>query len=146
MVKAIEELQDLSREELIQQWKKLFGTNSPQYAKKDLLVKYIAWGFQAKEQGGLSAQAKKQLEKLAEKMNQKQEVNEADIKETCKNTTLEIKAGTKLIREYQGGKYEVIALDKGFEHNGKQYNSLSAIANEITGTRWNGKVFFGVKK
>lgn len=146
MTKTIEELKNLSREELIQKWKKLFGTNSPQHAKKDLLIKHIAWELQAKEQGGLSAQTKKQLGKLAEKMNKKQEVSEADIKETCKNTTLEIKAGTKLIREYQGKKYEVTALEKGFEYKGKKYKSLSAIANEITGTRWNGKIFFGVKK
>ncbi len=146
MVKNIEELQNLSREELIQKWKKLFGTNYPQHAKKDLLIKHIAWELQAKKHGGLSAQVKKQLEKLAEKINKKQEVNEAAIKETCKNTALEIKVGTKLIREYQGKKHEVTALEKGFEYHNKTFKTLSPIANEITGTRWNGKVFFGVKK
>lgn len=146
MTKVIEELQDLSREELIQKWKKLFGTNLPKHAKKDLLIKHIAWELQAKEHGGLSVQTKKQLEKLAEKMNKKQEINEADVKESCKNTALEIKTGTKFIREYQGKKHEVTALEKGFEYKGKSYKSLSAIANEITGTRWNGKIFFGVKK
>lgn len=146
MSKSIEELQNLSREELVQKWKKLFGTNPLQHSKKDFLIKHIAWELQAKKQGSLSAQAKKQLDKLADKLNKKQKVNEADIKETCKNTALEIKAGTKLIREYQGKKHEVAALEKGFEYNSKTYKSLSAIANEITGTRWNGKIFFGVKK
>ncbi len=143
----IEELQTLSRPELIQKWKKLFGTNSPQYARKDFLIKHIAWELQARDQGGLSNQAKKQLDKLADKMANKQEFNENDIKESCKHTSiLEIKAGTKLIREYKGEKHEVTALEKGFKYRGKQYKSLSAIANEITGTQWNGKVFFGVKK
>ena len=115
--------------------------------RKNFLIKHIAWELQAKEQGGYSAQTKKQLDKLADKMAQKQEVNEAEIKESCKQaSTLEIKAGTKLIREYKGEKHEVTALEKGFEYKGRQYRSLSGIANEITGTQWNGKLFFGVKK
>lgn len=147
MTKTTEELQKLSREELIKKWKKLFKTNSPQHARKDFLIKHIIWELQAKEQGGLSNQAKKQLDKLASNLAKNNEINEQALKETCKQThTLEIKAGTKLIREYRGEKHEVTALDKGFEYRGRQYKSLSAIANEITGTRWNGKLFFGVKK
>ncbi len=147
MTKTIEELQALSRPELITKWKKLFGTNSPQHARKDYLIKHIAWELQAKKEGGLSAQSKKQLDKLAGKMAKKEEFSESDINESCKEKqTLEIKAGTKLIREYKGEKHEVIALDKGFEYQGKQYRSLSGIAKEITGSQWNGKVFFGVKK
>ena len=147
MTEAIEELQDLSREELIKKWKKLFKTNSPQHARKEFLIKHIVWELQAKEQGGYSSQSKKQLDKLADKLAKKQEVNENDIKESCKQAlTLEIKAGTKLIREYKDEKHEVIALDKGFKYKDKVYKSLSAIANEITGTQWNGKIFFGVKK
>lgn len=147
MTETIEELQCLSREELIKKWKKIFKTNSPQHARKEFLIKHILWELKAKEKGGYSSQTKKQLDKLAEKFAKKQEVNENDIKESCKQSSvLEIKAGTKLIREYKGEKHEVIALDKGFKYKDKPYKSLSAIANEITGTRWNGKVFFGVKK
>jgi len=141
----IEELQALSREELIKKWKKLFKTNSPQHAKKEFLIKRIAWELQAREQGGYSAQTRKKLDKLAEALSKGKDiaVNNSLLKES-QNT--EIKAGTRLIREYKSEKYEVVALDKGFEYRGKYYKSLSAIANEITGTRWNGKVFFGVKK
>ncbi|MGL4367577.1 MAG: DUF2924 domain-containing protein [Brevinemataceae bacterium] len=49
------------------------------------------------------------------------------------------------VREYQGQKYEVSIIDGGFFYMGKQYKSLSKIAREITGTNWNGKLFFGVK-
>lgn len=147
MTKAIEKLQQLSRPELIQKWKKLFGTNSPQHARKDYLIKHIAWELQAKEQGGLSTQSKKQLDKLASNLADNNKINEQELKQTCqKNHTLEIKAGTKLIREYKGEKYEVTAIEKGFEYQGRQYKSLSGIAKEITGSQWNGKVFFGVKK
>ena len=147
MTKTIEELQKLSRPELIKKWKKLFGTNSPLHAKKDFLIKQIAWEMQAKEQGGLSNQTKKQLDKLADNLANNNDITEKEIKTSCRQTSsLEIKAGTKLIREYKGEKHEVTALEKGFEYRGKQYKSLSGIANAITGSQWNGKVFFGVKK
>jgi len=140
----IEELQYLSRQELIKRWKKLFKKNSPPNARKELLIKHIAWEMQAKEKGGYSAQTRKKLDKLAESFAKNKEVD--NIKSLKESSTLEIKPGTKLIREYEGEKHEVIALEKGFEYNNKTYKSLSAIANEITGTRWNGKVFFGLKK
>jgi hypothetical protein len=54
--------------------------------------------------------------------------------------------GTKLIREFKGRKYEVTVLENGYSCKDKIYKSLSSIANKITGTRWNGKRFFGVKK
>lgn len=147
MQETIEQLNQLSREELIKKWKKLFKTNSPQHARKEFLIKHIVWELQARKQGGYSAQTQKQLDKLANKLAKKQEVSETDIKETTKQTSiLEIKAGTKLIREYKGEKHEVIALEKGFEYKNRQYKSLSGIAKEITGTQWNGKLFFGVKK
>jgi len=54
-------------------------------------------------------------------------------------------AGTRLIREYQGVEQVVTVLRDGFEWHGRPYQSLSAIARAITGTRWNGWVFFGLK-
>lgn len=137
----------LSRAELQEKWKKLFKTNPPQHARKDFLIKHIAWELQARKQGGLSTRNRKQLDKLVENLAKDKEIDKNTIKNTCKKAQiLEIKAGTKLIREYRGEKHEVIALDKGFEYKNRKYNSLSAIANEITDTRWNGKLFFGVKK
>ena len=144
MQETIEQLQQLSREELIKKWKKLFKTNSPQHARKEFLIKHIVWELQAKKQGGYSAQTQKQLNKLAGKLANNQEIKEEEINKPCRQS-LEIKAGTKLIREYKGEKHEVTALEKGFEYKGKPYKSLSAIAKEITGTQWNGKLFFGVK-
>jgi DUF2924 family protein len=53
--------------------------------------------------------------------------------------------GTKLVREYQGATYTVTVRQHDFEWQGRPYTSLSAIARAITGTRWNGLVFFGLK-
>ena len=60
------------------------------------------------------------------------------------NKVLSIADGPRLIREFKGRKYSVTVIQNGYEYNGKKYKSLTAIANEITGTRWNGKKFFGV--
>ena len=54
-------------------------------------------------------------------------------------------AGTRLIREWQGVEHSVTVRDDGYEYQGRPYKSLSAIARSITGTRWNGWTFFGLK-
>ena len=98
----------------------------------------MAWARQAKEHGGIKRKANNQLQQMM------QQLRGGD--EPTPETSLIIKPGTKLIREYQGEKHEVITTAEGFRYKGKAFNSLSSIAREITGTRWNGKVFFGVKK
>jgi hypothetical protein len=54
-------------------------------------------------------------------------------------------AGTQLLREYRGVEHAVKVLADGFEYEGRPYRSLSAIARAITGTRWNGWTFFGLR-
>lgn len=91
-----------------------------------------------KEQyGSLSFEIQRKIDKLVETYDRTQNV-EKD------NKVLSITDGTKLVREFRGKRYSVTVIPNGFEYNGKKYKSLSAIANEITGTRWNGKKFFGV--
>ncbi len=58
---------------------------------------------------------------------------------------LQIKSGTQLIKEWKGKRHTVNVKSGFFEYEGKKYSSLSAIASHITGTRWNGWIFFGVK-
>jgi len=142
----IEKFKTLSRDDLINYWYKFFVTEPPLHVKKELLIKHIAWQMQANKQGGYSAMTLKRLDKLAEALSKGKDISENNLRLLKESTPMEIKAGTKLIREYQGKKHEVFALDKGFKYRDKSYKSLSAIANEITGTRWNGKVFFGLKK
>ena len=55
-------------------------------------------------------------------------------------------AGTRLVREWRGERYEAIVLENGFEYAGRKWNSLTAIARDITGTHWNGPVFFGLRQ
>ena len=60
--------------------------------------------------------------------------------------TPQLKPGTKLLRQFQGEMHEVLVADEGFEYRGKRYESLSEIARQITGTRWSGPLFFGLKQ
>ena len=85
----------------------------------------------------LSPEVQRKINKLVEQYDQKQKIDK-------NNKVLSIADGTRLIREFKGRKYSVTVIQNGYEYNGKKYKSLTAIANEITGTRWNGKKFFGV--
>ena len=120
------------------QWREIFNQDTPFKASRDFMHGHIAWAQQAKKHGGIKRKASKQLKQMM------QQLRGGD--EPTPDTSLIIKPGTKLIREYQGEKHEVITIAEGFRYKGKAFNSLSRIAREITGTRWNGKVFFGVKK
>jgi len=142
---VIKELKLFSKEELVQKWQELFKQTPSQSMRREFLIKHLVWEIQAKEKGRYTFQTKKKLESLARSLEQNQEVNDDSLK-GLKQNSLTIKAGTKLIREYQGKNHEVFVLEKGYQYQNKFYRSLSAIANEITNTRWNGKVFFGLKK
>lgn len=85
----------------------------------------------------LSPEILRKINKLVEQYDKTQQV-EKDSK------VLSITDGTKLVREFKGRRYTVLVLQDGYEFNGSKYKSLSAVANKITGTRWNGKKFFGV--
>lgn len=85
----------------------------------------------------LSPKIRRKIDKLVENYDRTQNI-EKD------NKVLSITDGTKLVREFKGKRYSVTVIQNGYEYNGKKYKSLSAIANKITGTRWNGKKFFGV--
>lgn len=87
--------------------------------------------------GSLSPEIRRKIDKLVENYDRTQNI-EKD------NKVLSITDGTKLVREFKGKRYSVTVIQNGYEYNGKKYKSLSAIANKITGTRWNGKKFFGV--
>lgn len=85
----------------------------------------------------LSPEVQRKIDKLVEQYDLQQKLDK-DSK------ILSIANGTKLIREFKGKKYSVTVIPDGYEFNGNKYKSLSSIANKITGTRWNGRKFFGV--
>ena len=150
IAETIEELQLLSLDQLRARYRRLFGEeHSTQHRK--ILVRRIAWRLQTLAEGGLSERARARAEELA---------SEADLRVLLPRprkaaTSLERAAlrdrrlppaGTVLRRRFRERTIEVTVLEDGFEHDGERYDSLSAVATKVAGTRWNGFAFFHINR
>jgi hypothetical protein len=124
--------------ELKQLWRELYDREPPSH-NKPFLVKRLAYRIQELAYGGLSARAEAKLNVLIEEEDRRVK----GLPSLRKGDRLI--AGTRLIRQWQGVEHCVTVLDDGFEYQGARYRSLSAIARAITGTRWNGPAYFGLR-
>ena len=124
--------------ELKRQWRDLFETEPPPYNRR-FLESRLAYRIQELAYGGLKPETIERLEALAEQFD-----GGDAIKRRIRTDDRPI-AGTRLIREWQGVEHCVTVRDHDFEYQGRPYKSLSAVARAITGTRWNGWIFFGLK-
>jgi hypothetical protein len=124
--------------DLKQQWRELFGTEPPPYNRR-FLESRLAYRIQELAYGGLKPETLERLEALAEDLDGG---DPARRRRPAKDRPI---AGTRLIREWQGVEHCVTVRDEDFEYQGRPYKSLSAVARAITGTRWNGLIFFGLK-
>ncbi|MBN9022239.1 MAG: DUF2924 domain-containing protein [Rhizobiales bacterium] len=124
--------------ELKQQWRDLFETEPPPYNRR-FLESRLAYRIQELAYGGLKPETVERLEALGEQLDGGNVVLRrirADAKPI---------SGTRLIRDWQGVEHCVTVRDHDYEYQGRPYKSLSAVARAITGTRWNGWLFFGLK-
>ena len=128
----------LSLLELRNRWKMLFGHSAPKSLRRNFLARAVAYQMQAKAYGGLSVGTKRRLREIANA------IRNGDANSMLGSTR--IRTGTQMIRQWQNTTHTVTAVAEGFEWNGRTYKSLSAVANAITGTNWNGFAFFGVKR
>jgi hypothetical protein len=123
--------------DLRKRYRELFRTEPPKAFGPDLLRRSIAHWIQAKAYGGLPTSTQRLLERLVKAAMAKP------------NGRLElprrIKPGSELVRTWKGKSYRVIAMADGFAYDGERFASLSEIASEITGTKWNGPRFFGLR-
>src|ERR1700716_3338045 len=131
-------LPNLSLLELRNRWKTLFGHPAPKSLRRNFLARAVAYQMQVDTHGGLSVATKRRLREIANA------VRTGDANAMLGSRR--IKPGTQMIRQWQSTTHTVTALAEGFEWNGRTYKSLSAVANAITGTNWNGFAFFGIKR
>ena len=158
MAARIAALQDMTLADLRESYHEVFGEET-RSRHKDFLRKRIAWRLQANEEGDLSERAKRRAAELA---------NDADIRVRVPAGAFDAglpaygrtrthafagghdprlpMPGTVLTRDFKGRLIRVTVLDEGFEFEGRVHRSLSAIAELVTGTRWNGFLFFGLTK
>ncbi|KAA0078147.1 DUF2924 domain-containing protein [Tardiphaga sp. P9-11] len=138
VLSQITALKDASADALRTRWRELFDSEPPPYNRR-FLENRLAYRIQELAYGGLS---KATLDRLQAMAKQYESQTVADRK---KRQPMRPIAGTKLIREWQGIEHCVTVRPNDFEYLGRPFKSLSSIANEITGTKWNGWVFFGLK-
>ncbi|WP_324261132.1 DUF2924 domain-containing protein [Altererythrobacter sp. H2] len=131
-------LKTASTAELKKQWRALFNTEPPAFNRRFLETR-LAYRIQELTYGGLKPDTVKRLEALGEQFDGGSPMTRR-IRTDLKPIT-----GTRLIREWQGVEHVVTVTRDGYEWQGRPYKSLSSVARGITGTRWSGWVFFGLK-
>jgi hypothetical protein len=145
VLRQIADLQNLSYEELKERWEMLYGGTPPAY-NKTFILKRLAYRIQELAYGGLSENAKVMMREVldANGFNEKACDDGRRRRERKQKEGMPV-AGTRLTREWNGRRCEVIVVPGGFEFEGRPYKSLSAITKAITGTHWNGPAFFGLR-
>ena len=124
--------------QLKQQWRDLFGREPPPFSRT-FIQSRLGYRIQELAYGGLKPETVARLEAIGEQLD-----GGNAIIRRIRHHNKPI-AGTRLIREWKGVEQTVTVLPDGYEWQGRPYQSLSAIARAITGTRWNGWTFFGMK-
>lgn len=124
--------------ELRRKWAECWGIKPHWRIGRQMLEKSLAFKQREMRNEGMSPEQRKRLDNLITQYKR-------DPKSFDQGPA-GLKPGTKLVRAHQGHKHVVLVKSDGFEYKKQHYNSLSEIAFAITGTRWNGWVFFGVKR
>ncbi|HTV69639.1 MAG TPA: DUF2924 domain-containing protein [Rhizobiaceae bacterium] len=162
-------LSDLSRDELVERWRKANGVLPPKGVRQDLLIRAAAWHLQAKRLGGYSAETRHLLRSAiarvesemltrdgrakaaAEEQVNAHSVDQPLIQEdsaACVTSPSRerrrLTPGARLMREWSGRTHIVDVIEGGFVFEAKIYPSLTAIAGKITGVHQSGPRFFGL--
>jgi hypothetical protein len=137
----IARLRGLDVEELRARWHTAFRRRAPPHLPRHLLFRILAYRLQADQLGGLEADTRRVLDRIgsgsAEGIDR--------LVAALNRSRTELRPGTLLRREWDGHLQQVMVLPDGFTWNGKTYRSLSKVAFAITGSRWNGPRFFGLR-
>jgi DUF2924 family protein len=135
--REIEGLSKVGITDLRERWKTLYGRSASGRIGQAFLVRAIAYRLQEKAFGGLKPSTRRLLARIAE---------ETAAGSGPKNPPIrKAETGTILVREWQGAAHRVTVLGDGVSFNGKRYRSLSEVARQITGSRWSGPRFFGLR-
>lgn len=147
IAQEIEALRQMALPELVVRYRELFG-REPRVKHREHLWKRCAWKIQEIQFGGLSDVAKRRLEELIAEIDlpvgEKQRTVAGKLRGTAQ-PKMPV-TGTAFTRQWKGREVRAVAVDGGFECDGVVYKSLTAVALAVTGSHWNGKLFFGLTK
>jgi hypothetical protein len=127
----------LSKEALSDLWKQFFGSTPPTQLRRKLMISILAYRIQERIFTPLNGRVRSRLVKLAHAFETNADVKSASMPR--------LRPGTRLVRQWGNQVHLVNVESHGFEYKGGRYQSLSHIARLITGTRWSGPLFFGIK-
>ena len=131
-------LQSLGIEQLKARWRTLYKTEAPARFSRDLLIGAVAYRMQERVLGGLRPATRRLFQRVVANAQARRPLKLGPMRK--------LEPGAVLIREWGGIKHRVMVRASGFSLGGKEYRSLSEVARVITGTRWSGPLFFGLKK
>ena len=129
VARVITETDAFDRAQSLDLWRERFGRSPPKHLSVQFMHRVLIWEVQTRLLGGVSQQTTRRLKQIA---------SGAPIPAMAK-------PGSRLVREWNGRTCQVDVIDGGYEMDGKQWRSLSAIAKHITGAHWSGPRFFGVQ-
>ena len=136
--KHLATLPTLSKAALCDLWKLFFDSTPPSQLRRDLMIPILSYRIQEQAFGSLSARSQERLRQLSRAFEEGSDPTAAGAPR--------IRPGTRLVRQWGDRVHLVNVQTNGYEYQGTRYQSLSAIARLITGTRWSGPLFFGIKR
>ena len=133
---TLSDLTELTSSQLRKEWQRVYRVPAPARLSRDLLTRFIAYRVQELALGGISRSVQRQLQSLGR----------AVAREGASGITSSRapKPGAKLLREWRGQTHTVLVLEDGFAYRDRHYDSLTKIAQQITGAHWSGPRFFGI--
>jgi len=139
VIPKLSKLRGASRAELLALWTASGSNPPPARASRELLASALAWHLQERKFGGLKPAIGRRLRVLARALERNKHTLQI-------SPAANLRPGTVIIKQWRGAQHVVMVLADGFQHQGTVYGSLSQVARQITGTRWNGPAFFGLRK
>lgn len=130
------DLNAMTPAQLRSEWRDCWRKPAPDIGP-DLLRRGIAWKRQARIHGDLPPHARREIDAVLSRLSAgKSAVDEERIS---------LRPGTRIVREWRGTMHQVVVLERGYEHEGRHYGSLTQVASAITGAHWSGPRFFDLK-
>jgi hypothetical protein len=139
----IAHLRDLDLSGLHARWRAAFRKVAPPHLPRHLLFGVLVYRLQVDEFGDLDPATRRALEQSRGIRSRKQIADRLEVLDRQQSSS---EPGTVLMREWKGRQHRVVVMADGFAWNGRTYKSLSAVAFAMTGTRWNGPRFFGMRR
>jgi Protein of unknown function (DUF2924) len=138
VAQALARLSEMTIFELRGEWRRLHRMLAPMRLSRDLLIRGITYKLQERAYGGLSLATARKLEKAGA---------DRSSRGAAKPTQpISLRPGARLVREWRGITHTVLIHADGIEWRGQRYSSLSVVARKITGARWSGPRFFGLRR